>query len=152
MFFICEEWISHTYYAKSVWKVPHRFGVDSRIFKNGELETEAKTNSGHWVCPLLACTEHRQSPLFASYEHTHKHTPAADTPFNAQFLFVRYDSRERWTKINGKNFQVHVLFIPNFLKVLVKSPDFLQTSWPTFRILDFFQTFGTCRHHRPGTF
>ncbi len=33
------------------------------------------------------------------------HTFAADTLFNAQFLFVGYDSRECRTYIKGKNFR-----------------------------------------------
>ncbi len=46
------------------------FWVNSDIFKDDESEAEAKTNSGHRVCPLLvrspllACAEHTQSPLF----------------------------------------------------------------------------------------
>ncbi len=41
-------------------------------------------------------------------------------------------------------FWVHFLFFPNFLEILVKFSDFLQTSWPTLKIPDFFQTY---RHH-----
>ncbi len=49
----------------------HNFGVNSWVFKDHRSETEAKTKSGHWVCPLLvrslplACTEHAQRPLLA---------------------------------------------------------------------------------------
>ncbi len=56
---------------------PKNFGVDFEVFKDDESKTEAKTNSGHRVCPLLvrslllACTEHAQSPLFAHYGNTH---------------------------------------------------------------------------------
>ncbi len=51
----------------------HNFGVNSWIFKNDESETKAKTDSRYWVCPLLAgrpllaCTEHAQSPLLAHH-------------------------------------------------------------------------------------
>ncbi len=50
---------------------PHNFMVDSWVFKDDE--SEAKTNSGPRVCPLLvespyfACVEHAQCPLLAIY-------------------------------------------------------------------------------------
>ncbi len=69
-----------------------------------EIDSEAKNNSGHRVSllldgnPLLACKQHALSPLFACYTqmraHTHTHTFAADTLFNALFLFVEYYSRK----------------------------------------------------------
>ncbi len=49
----------------------HNFRVNSWGFKDDESETEAKTNSGHRVHPLLvgslllACTEPAQRPLLA---------------------------------------------------------------------------------------
>ncbi len=59
----------------------YNFRVNYVAFKDDESKTEAKTNSGHRVCPflirssLLACTEHAQSPLFTHYVNTHSHTP-----------------------------------------------------------------------------
>ncbi len=55
---------------------PHNFEVSSEVFKDAESENEAKTNSRRRVCPLLvsspllACTEHAQSLLFAHYVNT----------------------------------------------------------------------------------
>ncbi len=59
----------------------YNFGINSLVFKDDESKTEAKTNSGHRVCPLLvgspilAYTEHAQRPLSAycvsTYTHTH---------------------------------------------------------------------------------
>ncbi len=52
----------------------HNFMVNSWVFKDDESESEAKTNSGSWVCPLLvkgphfACVEHAQCLLLA---HAH---------------------------------------------------------------------------------
>ncbi len=49
---------------------PHIIMVDSWVFKGDESKSEAKTNSGPRVCPLLvesphfACVEHAQCPLF----------------------------------------------------------------------------------------
>ncbi len=86
---------------------PHNFGVNSWIFKQDECEIEAKTNSRHRVCPLLVgilllvgspllvCREHAQCLLLVCCVSTHTHLHAADTLFMAQFLFVRYDCRER---------------------------------------------------------
>ncbi len=45
--------------------------VNSWVYKDDESESEAKTNSGPRVCPLLVegphfiCVEHAQCPLFA---------------------------------------------------------------------------------------
>ncbi len=60
---------------------PHNFMVNSWVFTDDESESEAKTNSGPRVCPLLvesphfACVEHAQCPLLAhcvsTYTHTH---------------------------------------------------------------------------------
>ncbi len=54
--------------------LPQYFGVDSKLFKDDESETEAKTNSGHRAYPLLACTEHAQCPLALRTicKHTHR--------------------------------------------------------------------------------
>ncbi len=57
----------------------HNFGVDSDIYKDNKSETEAKTNSGHRACLLLACAELAQRPLLAcrvstqTQTHTHRH-------------------------------------------------------------------------------
>ncbi len=53
---------------------PQSFGVNFWVFKDDESETEAKTNSGHRVCPLLACTEHALCSLLARHVSTHTHT------------------------------------------------------------------------------
>ncbi len=56
---------------------PHNFMVDSWVFKDGESESVAKTNSGPRVCPLLvkslhfACVEHAQFPLLEHCVSTH---------------------------------------------------------------------------------
>ncbi len=42
----------------------HNFWVDSGFFKDDESKTEAKTNSGHGVCPLLV-----RSPPFGCTDH-----------------------------------------------------------------------------------
>ncbi len=64
---------------------PHNFMVNSWVFKDDESKSEAKTNSGPRVCPLLvegphfACVEHAQCPLLAhrisARAHTHARTP-----------------------------------------------------------------------------
>ncbi len=62
----------------------HNFEISSDVFTDDESETEAKTNNGHRVCLLLACTEHTLSLLFACKEcaqsllfacHVHARTP-----------------------------------------------------------------------------
>ncbi len=60
---------------------PHNFMVDSWVFKDDESESEAKTNRGSRVCPLLvesphfACVEYAQCLLLArARAHTHTHT------------------------------------------------------------------------------
>ncbi len=50
---------------------PDNFWVNSLVFEDDESNTEAKTNSRHWVCPLLvgslvlACTELAQRLFLA---------------------------------------------------------------------------------------
>ncbi len=57
--------------SKGGCRLRHNFRANSGVFKDNEFKTDAKTNSGHRVrlllvgSPLLACTEHTQSPLFA---------------------------------------------------------------------------------------
>ncbi len=60
-----------------------------------------------------------------------------------------YNSRERWTKITGKRFS-EFIFFSKLRENISEFPDYVQTSWPTFRIPDFFQTFQTCRNHVPA--
>ncbi len=71
-------------------------------------------------------------------------------PFtNEVWLKDSLDSAE--PKLKEKIVWVH--FLPNFIEISAKFLDFLQTSWPTFKIPDFFpilQTFQTCRHHGTG--
>ncbi len=58
---------------------PHNFMVDSWVFKDDESESEAKTNRGPRVCPLLveglhfAYLEHAQCPLLAHSVSVHIH-------------------------------------------------------------------------------
>ncbi len=61
---------------------PHIFMVNSWVFKDDESKSEAKTNSGPRVCPLLvegphfACVEHAQCPLLAYCVSVYTHTCA----------------------------------------------------------------------------
>ncbi len=61
---------------------PHIFQVDSGVLKDDEFESEAKTDSGHRVCPLsvgcphLAWIEHAQHLLLAHCVSTHTHVRA----------------------------------------------------------------------------
>ncbi len=53
---------------------PHNFWANSKVFKDDESETEAKTHNEHRVCLLLvggsffACKKHAQGLLFAYYQ------------------------------------------------------------------------------------
>ncbi len=60
---------------------PHNFKVNSYIFKDGESETEAKTNSWDWVCRLLAC-------LVSTHIHTHNHTHIDQTKNHTDLDFA----------------------------------------------------------------
>ncbi len=60
--------------------------VNSWIFKNDESETDAKTNSRHQVCPLLAWRVHAQSPLLEHYVHT-QGGPKVSTQGSKKFLW-----------------------------------------------------------------
>ncbi len=61
----------------------HNFMANSWVFKDNESKSEAKTNSGPRVCPLLvegphfACAKYAQCPLLAHHvgvrTYTHKH-------------------------------------------------------------------------------
>ncbi len=53
---------------------PHNFMVNSWVFKDDESESDAKTNSRHQVCLLLAWRVHAQSPLLAYCVNIHTHT------------------------------------------------------------------------------
>ncbi len=64
---------------------PCNFRINSRLFKDDESETEAKTNSGHRVCLLLACTEHAQHPPLACCVSIHSHKFI----FSLTFLKIR---------------------------------------------------------------
>ncbi len=71
---------------------PHNFGVNSWVFKDDKFETEAKTNSGHRECPLLACTEHTQYPLLACCvsTYTRTHTFISHSPCVYVYLSVSH--------------------------------------------------------------
>ncbi len=80
---------------------PHNyFMVDSWVFKDDESESEAKTNSGPRVCPLLVesshfrCAEHAQCPLLAHCVsiHTHTHTSIRNfsTKSGPEFSYTLY--------------------------------------------------------------
>ncbi len=71
---------------------PHKFMVNSWVFKDGESETGAKTNSRHRVCLQSTlgmestCTESALGTLCQNthtHTHTHTHTspPRADPNF-----------------------------------------------------------------------
>ncbi len=59
---------------------PHNFMVNLWVFKNDESKSEAKTNNGPRVCPLLvenphfACVEHAPCPLLAQRVRTRMYT------------------------------------------------------------------------------
>ena len=61
--------------ASNIW-------INPGVSNGGESRIEAKTNSGHWMCPLFvegllfACKKHAQSPLFAWQVNTYTHTRA----------------------------------------------------------------------------
>ncbi len=80
--------------------------------------------------------------------YIHTQTRLQQTHYSTRSFYLLDTTSERAKlKLNEKIFFIHFLFFPNFLEILVKFPDFLQTSWPTFKNPDFFQTFQTYRHH-----
>ncbi len=64
--------------------------VNSKVLKDDESTNEAKTNSRHPMCLLLAYTEHAQSPFIVHYENTHTHTQIH------AFVLTQHASQE-WT-------------------------------------------------------
>ncbi len=99
--------------------------------------------------PLLAWRVQARSPLLPHYENTHVSCWHI-IQYTVFICTIRLQSAV--LKLMEKIFQVHLLFFSKLLEVLVKFPDFLWTSWPTFKIPDFFQTFQISRHYVSGKF
>ncbi len=76
---------------------PYNFMINSRVFKDDEFESDAKTNSRHRVCillvgsPLLAWRVHAQSPPLAHCVNTCTHARVL-----LLYLYLLVNSYTQW--------------------------------------------------------
>ncbi len=125
----------HTLLIREIISMPradsdyhHDFMVNSWVFKDDESESEAKTNSGPRMCPLLvesphfACLEHAQCSLLAHHvvsvhtcTHTHTLIHQRRTQIFLHTLLLRADHQY----LNDQHLTCEVL--PRMYVILTRS-------------------------------
>ncbi len=74
---------------------PIILGSILRFWRMTSLKLKPKPTTGYRVCPLLACTEHAQSPLFVHYAYAHTPLCNFSTKCRPEFSYTLY--WKRWT-------------------------------------------------------